>query len=63
MQTGDSRRISDLEMWTEHAAFMDALAYDAFVVLGGPVGNGARILLIIDAENEETVRSRLDVAV
>jgi hypothetical protein len=34
--------MSDLEMWTEHAAFMDALAYDGFVVLGGPVGNGAK---------------------
>jgi hypothetical protein len=39
--------MSDLEMWTEHAAFMDALFYDGFVVLGGPVANGARILLII----------------
>jgi hypothetical protein len=37
--------MSDLEMWTEQAAFMDALAYDGFVVPGGPVGNGARILL------------------
>ena len=55
--------MSDLEMWTEDAEFMDALAYDGFVVLGGPVGNGARILLIIDAENEETVRSRLDAEV
>jgi hypothetical protein len=55
--------MSDLEMRTEDAAFMDALAYDGFVVLGGPVGNGARILLIIDAENEETVRSRLDAEV
>jgi hypothetical protein len=38
--------MSGLEMSTEHAAFMGALAYDGFVALGGPVGNGARILLI-----------------
>lgn len=26
--------------WSEHAAFMDALAEEGFVVLGGPIGEG-----------------------
>jgi hypothetical protein len=31
------------EKWVEQAAFMNALAEDGFVVLGGPLGDGARI--------------------
>ena len=47
--------------WDEHAAFMDALADEGFVVLGGPVGegDGDTTLLVIDAEDEKTIRSRL----
>ena len=45
--------------WTEHAAFMNALAAEGFVVMGGPLGDGAEVLLIIDADGEETVRARL----
>ena len=45
--------------WTEHAAFMNALAAEGFVVLGGPLGDGAEVLLIMAADGEETVRARL----
>jgi uncharacterized protein YciI len=47
--------------WDEHAAFMDALAEDGFVVLGGPIGgeDGDNTLLVIDADDEATVRARL----
>jgi uncharacterized protein YciI len=47
--------------WDAHAAFMDALADDGFVVLGGPVGDGdgGNALLIIDAGSEAAVRARL----
>ena len=47
------------KLWAEHAAFMNALAAEGFVVLGGPLGDGAEILLIIDAPSEDTVRARL----
>ena len=47
--------------WDEHAAFMNALAAEGFVVLGGPLGPGEEILLIIDAASEDEVRSRLAV--
>src|SRR5262245_9272696 len=45
--------------WPEHAAFMNALAAEGFVVLGGPLGSGEEVLLIIDAPDEATVRTRL----
>jgi uncharacterized protein YciI len=47
--------------WDEHAAFMDALVEDGFVVLGGPIGegDGKNALLVVDAESEEAVRVRL----
>ena len=43
--------------WTEHAAFMDALVEEGFVVLGGPIGDGRshRILLIVEAVEPWTV--------
>jgi uncharacterized protein YciI len=47
--------------WPEHAAFMDALVEEGFVVLGGPIGDGSshRILLIVEAADEAAVRARL----
>ena len=47
------------EQWDEHAAFMNALADEGFVVLGGPLGDGKKILLIIDAESEQEIATRL----
>jgi uncharacterized protein YciI len=44
--------------WDEHAAFMDALVGDGFVVLGGPIGDGERVLLVVEAEDEAAVRAR-----
>jgi uncharacterized protein YciI len=47
--------------WDAHAAFMDALADEGLVVLGGPVGegDGDNALLVIDADDEATIRARL----
>ncbi len=47
------------EQWEAHAAFMNALADDGFVVLGGPLGDGEKILLIIAAASEQAIESRL----
>ena len=47
------------EKWDEHAAFMNALADEGFVVLGGPLGDGSRTLLIVDAEDEAEITRRL----
>ena len=47
--------------WDEHAAFMDALVEEGFVVLGGPVGDidAGRTLLVVDAKSEDVIRDRL----
>jgi uncharacterized protein YciI len=47
--------------WDEHAAFMDGLTAEGFVVLGGPVGegDGEGALLVIDAASEGDVKARL----
>jgi uncharacterized protein YciI len=47
--------------WDEHAAFMDVLAAEGVVVLGGPVGegDGEDAVLVVDVENEAEIRSRL----
>jgi uncharacterized protein YciI len=47
------------DKWDEHAAFMDALVEDGFVVLGGPVGNGDDVLLILRADSEAEIEARL----
>jgi len=48
------------EQWEEHAAFMDALADDGFVILGGPLGDGEeKFLLIIATDSDQTVEVRL----
>ena len=47
--------------WDEHAAFMDALAEEGVVLLGGPVGegDGEVTLLVVDVESEAAIRRRL----
>ncbi len=35
-----SRPIRSQDGWDEHAAFMDGLVDDGFMILGGPVGDG-----------------------
>ena len=45
-------------LWAEHAAFMEALAAEGFVVLGGPLGRGEEILLVIDSASEDAIRAR-----
>ena len=48
------------EQWDEHAAFMDALADEGFVVLGGPLGDGEKkFLLIVAAKGEQEIAARL----
>jgi uncharacterized protein YciI len=56
-----SRGRREQEGWDEHAAFMDGLVDEGFIVLGGPTGEGEEdnTLLIVAAEDEATVRVRL----
>ena len=54
-----SRARREQEAWDEHAAFMDGLLEDGFVVLGGPIGDGERVLLVVEAADEREVEARL----
>jgi uncharacterized protein YciI len=54
-----SRQIREQAGWDEHAAFMDGLVDDGFVVLGGPVGDGEQTLHVVEAADENDVRARL----
>jgi uncharacterized protein len=58
----EGRPLREQAGWSEHAAFMDALAEEGWVVVGGPIsdeGNFHRALLIIEAESEAEIEARL----
>ena len=55
----DSRGIREQRAWDEHAAFMDGLVDEGFVVLGGPIGDGKQTMLIVEATDEREIKSRL----
>jgi uncharacterized protein YciI len=54
-----SLSLREQERWEEHAAFMEALVDDGFIILGGPLGDGRKTLLIVDAESEQEIVARL----
>ncbi len=55
-----SRPMRQQEQYEEHMGFLDALADDGFVILGGPLGEREeRFLLIFAAENAGAVKERL----
>ena len=53
------RPIRRQDGWEEHAAFMDGLVEDGFIVLGGPVGDGEQTLHAVEAADENEIRARL----
>jgi uncharacterized protein YciI len=54
-----SRHIRDQDGWAGHAAFMDGLAGDGFIIVGGPVGDGGQTLHAVEAADENEIRARL----
>ena len=54
-----ARARREQDKWDEHAFFMDGLAEDGFVILGGPLGDGDEVLLIIRADSEAEIEARL----
>ena len=42
--------------WTAHAAYMDELVDQGFVVLGGPLADEHRVVHVVEAESEEAAR-------
>src|SRR5688572_7060527 len=55
----ESRPMESQAAWAAHASFMNALAKDGFVLLGGPLEGTNDVLLVIRAHSREEVCSRL----
>jgi uncharacterized protein YciI len=54
-----SRPIRSQEAWDEHAAFMDGLVDEGFIIVGGPVGDGQQTLHVVEAADEDQITARL----
>lgn len=54
-----AKPMNSQEQWPEHATFMDDLASNRFVILGGPLGDKGDVLLVVDAADEGEIRSTL----
>jgi uncharacterized protein YciI len=55
-----SRPIREQDSWDEHAAFMDGLVDDGFLIVGGPLGDGDRTLHLIEAAGQPEIRARFN---
>jgi uncharacterized protein YciI len=55
----DSRPLEGQDDWAGHASFMNALAKEGFVILGGPLEGASDVLLIVKAASPDEIRSRL----
>jgi hypothetical protein len=53
-----ARGMREQDGWDEHAAFMEALAEEGFVFLGGPLGAN-RVMHVVVAGSEGEIRQRL----
>jgi uncharacterized protein YciI len=54
-----SRHLAEQSGWPEHAAFMDGLVEDGFIVLGGPLADDGRVAHAVEAASPEAVRETL----
>jgi hypothetical protein len=52
-----SRPLDEQSGWTAHAAFMDGLVEDGFIILGGPLADEYRVVHAVEAESEDVVRA------
>ena len=54
-----SRPLEAQTAWPQHAAFMDGLVGDGFLVLGGPLGDEGRVAHAVEADSPQAVRETL----
>ena len=52
------RGMREQERWDDHAAFMDGLAEEGWIVLGGPLGDGSKFMHVVDAAGVDEVEAR-----
>jgi hypothetical protein len=53
------RPLDEQPGWEGHAAYMDRLVEEGFIVLGGPVGDDRRVAEVVEAASAAKVRERL----
>jgi uncharacterized protein YciI len=58
-QWDPSRSLENQSGWAAHASFMDELVDTGFVILGGPLGDEDRVVLVVEADSEDAVRATL----
>jgi uncharacterized protein YciI len=58
-QWDPSRQMEAQSDWPAHASFMDGLVDAGFVVLGGPLADEHRVMLVVEGESEDAVRATL----
>lgn len=54
-----SRPLEEQSGWDAHAEFMEGLVDSGFVVLGGPLADEHRVILVVEATSEDEVRATL----
>src|SRR5438067_5502863 len=54
-----SKGTREQPLWDEHAAFIDKLVDDGFILMGGPLVDEGGSLLIFNADDENEVREKL----
>ena len=54
-----SKPLEEQADWPAHASFMDELVDAGFIVLGGPLADEHRLVLVVSAESEDAVRDTL----
>ena len=58
-QWDPSRPMEAQSDWPAHASYMDALVDAGFLVLGGPLADEHRVVLVVEAESKQAVRVAL----
>jgi uncharacterized protein YciI len=54
-----SAPMEDQPEWPAHAAFMDRLVDEGFIIVGGPLEDSYDVLLILRASDEHEIEQRL----
>jgi uncharacterized protein YciI len=54
-----SKDMREQDGWPEHAAYMDRMFDDGFLLLAGPLEGGRDVLWVVKAESKEQIRERM----
>jgi len=55
-----SKGTREQPLWNEHAAFIDQLVAEGFIFMGGPLVDEGGAMLIVNADDENEVREKLE---